>query len=82
MAAYSILAQPAQDLVNRMMPKPLPASPNVASLGKFGDYQISHFSGLPDISIPIYEVQSGSLKVPISLSYHAGASNLRMLQVG
>lgn len=68
-SAYS---QPSQDLVNRMMPKPLPASPNVASLGKFGDYQVSHFSGLPDISIPIYEIQSGSLKVPISLSYHAG----------
>ena len=67
-----ILAQPSQDLVNRMMPKPVPTSPNVASLGKFGDYRVGHFSGVPEISIPIYEVQSGSLKVPITLSYHAG----------
>lgn len=68
---FSVSSQPSQDLVNRMMPKPVPASPNVASLGKYGDYQVSHFTGLPDISIPIYEVQSGDLKVPITLSYHA-----------
>ncbi len=67
----SLEAQPSQDLVNRMMPKPVPASPNVAALGKFGDYQVSHFSGLPEISIPVYEAQSGGLKLPITLSYHA-----------
>ncbi len=70
-AMYSLASNAQQDLVNRMMPKPVPASPNAASLGKFGDYQVSHFNGLPDISIPLYEVQSGSLKLPITLSYHA-----------
>src|SRR5258708_10199788 len=61
----------SQDLINRMMPKPIPTSPNVANLGKFGEYQVSHFSGLPQISIPIFEVKSGSLSIPIALSYHA-----------
>ncbi len=60
-----------QNLVNKMMPTPVPASPNVASLGKFGDYEVSHFTGLPNISIPIYEVKSGGLTIPIVLSYHA-----------
>lgn len=67
----SVKGQPALDLVNRMMPNPVPSSPNVASLGKFGDYPVSYFTGIPEISIPIYEVQSGSLKLPITLSYHA-----------
>ncbi|MBL0745927.1 hypothetical protein [Chryseolinea lacunae] len=60
-----------QEAVNKLMPKPLPPSPNVAGLGKFGDYQVSHFSGLPEISIPLYEVKSGSLTLPVTLNYHA-----------
>lgn len=63
-----------QDLINKMMPKPVPASPNAASLGKFGDYQVSHFTGLPSISIPIFEAKSGELSVPITLSYHASGN--------
>jgi YD repeat-containing protein len=59
------------ELIKKLTPKPVPASPNVASLGKFGDYPVSHFTGVPDISIPIFEVKSGSLQVPITLSYHA-----------
>src|SRR5690348_14728300 len=47
------------------------ASPNAASLGKYGDIPVSYHTGLPQISIPIYTIESGSLKLPISLSYHA-----------
>jgi hypothetical protein len=47
------------------------ASPNAASLGKYGDIPVSYHTGLPQISIPLYTVESGSLKLPISLSYHA-----------
>jgi YD repeat-containing protein len=57
--------------INKMIPKPVLSSPNAAGLGKFGDYQVSHFTGIPDISIPIFEAKSGSLSVPIVLSYHA-----------
>src|ERR1700759_691037 len=48
------------------------ASPTAASLGKFGDIPVSYHTGIPDISIPIYTVQAGSLKLPIVMSYHAG----------
>jgi hypothetical protein len=48
------------------------ASPNAASLGKFGDIPVSYHTGIPNVSIPLYTLQDGKLSVPISLSYHAG----------
>lgn len=69
--SFGQLPSPVQDNINRNAPNPVPKSPNVASLGKFGDYQVSHFSGLPEISIPLFEVKSGSISIPITLSYHA-----------
>ncbi|HEY0656582.1 MAG TPA: hypothetical protein VGD65_25790, partial [Chryseosolibacter sp.] len=46
-------------------------TPNAASLGKYGDIPVSYHTGVPEISIPIYTIQEGSLSVPISLSYHS-----------
>lgn len=72
---FSFISSNAQshvsDLIKKLMPQPVPASPNVAALGKYGDYQVSYFTGLPDISIPIFEAKSGGLSIPITLSYHA-----------
>ena len=45
-------------------------SPNAASLGTFGEIPVSGFTGVPNISIPIYTAQSGDISVPISLAYH------------
>jgi hypothetical protein len=49
----------------------IPPSPNAASLGKYGDIPISLHTGVPNISIPIYEVRNKDLSLPISLSYHS-----------
>ncbi|MCK9403719.1 MAG: hypothetical protein M0Q26_10010 [Chitinophagaceae bacterium] len=51
---------------------PVPVSPNAASLGKYGEVPVGYSTGIPNISIPVYEIQSGGLKIPVSLSYHAG----------
>lgn len=56
---------------DKMLPQPVPQSPNVAGLGKFGDYPVSFFTGIPEITIPIFEVKSGELSLPVSLNYHA-----------
>ncbi len=48
------------------------ASPNAASLGKFGDVPVSYHTGVPDINVPLYVMQEGNLSVPINLSYHSG----------
>jgi hypothetical protein len=47
-------------------------SPEVASLGKFGNTPVSYSTGVPSISVPLYEVKVGAVGFPISLDYHAG----------
>ncbi len=54
----------------------LPPSPNAASLGKYGDVPVSYYTGTPNITIPIYQLQGRELSVPISLSYHAGGNKV------
>src|SRR4051812_5554430 len=49
----------------------IPPSPNAASLLKYAQIPVSKYTGVPDISIPLYTVKSGSLSLPISVSYHA-----------
>lgn len=52
------------------------ASPTAAALAKFTDIPVSYHTGIPQVSIPIYEVSEGPLQLPISLSYHAGGMKL------
>lgn len=56
----------AQDL-----PKIVPPSPESASLGKFDAIPVSHYTGLPNIGIPLYTIQEREVAIPINLSYHA-----------
>lgn len=48
----------------------IPASPNAASLGKYGVVPVSMQTGIPSISIPITEVSGRQLKIPITLTYN------------
>ncbi len=54
------------------LPKLTPVSPNAASLGKFGETPISYYTGIPNISIPLYSVKVGDIELPVTLDYHAG----------
>ena len=49
----------------------VPPAPNAQELGKYGTIPVGTITGVPDISLPLYQVISGSLKLPITLSYHA-----------
>lgn len=49
-----------------------PYTPETSSLLKYHETPVSNYTGVPNISIPIYTVKSGSIEVPINLSYHAG----------
>lgn len=62
----------SQDLDKKFFPQPTPPSPNVASLGLYGQIPVSLFSGLPQISIPIGSVSSNGTSIDINLGYHGG----------
>lgn len=46
-------------------------SPEVASLGKFGAYPVSHYTGSPNINIPLYLLKVHKIEIPITLQYDA-----------
>src|SRR5690349_14175974 len=46
-------------------------SPNAASLGLYGEVPVSLHNGVANISIPMYEIKEGPIKMPVSLTYHA-----------
>jgi YD repeat-containing protein len=54
------------------LPKILPPSPEASAIFRVMDYTLDYSSGIPNIQVPLYEVKSGSLTVPISISYNAG----------
>jgi len=46
-------------------------SPNIQAMQKYGDVPVSPYTGVPNISIPLYTLKFRDISVPISLSYHA-----------
>lgn len=51
-------------------PNIIPPSPDAQSFVKYGEIPVSYSTGTPNIEIPIYEINSRKLKLPISLNYH------------
>lgn len=49
----------------------IPPSPEAVSLGRYGALPVSLNNGLPQISIPLYEIKTSRRAIPLSLSYHA-----------
>ena len=60
-----------QFLFCQEMPKIIPPSPEAASLFKFNEIPVSLSSGLHNVSIPLLEVSSGGVNLPIHLGYHS-----------
>lgn len=48
----------------------VPPSPEAAGLGRYGEIPVSLSTGTASFEVPIYELVSGSLKVPIKLTNH------------
>lgn len=68
MISYSGISQTHSSAYS---PKIIPPSPNAAALGKFGNVPVSYYTGVPQISVPIYTLSSRKISVPIGISYHA-----------
>lgn len=45
-------------------------SPEIAGLGEYGKVPVSLYTGIPDISVPLYELKAGNFTLPLSASYH------------
>jgi hypothetical protein len=52
-------------------PNIIPPNPEAASIAKFTETPVSYFTGIPDINVPIYEINVSGMSIPINLSYHA-----------
>ena len=57
----------------------IPPSPTAASLGTYGEFPVSLYTGTPNINIPIYNIQVGDFSLPISLSYHASGIKVEQM---
>lgn len=68
---YSCFSSAQQDIRN-YLPIATPVSPEAASLLKAVNYPVNYNTGIPDITIPLYELKTRGMTLPISLSYHAG----------
>jgi|GEM_PF-703790 len=51
-------------------PHIIPMTPNAAQLAKYTDHPVSYYTGTANINIPLYEINVGDFKLPISLNYH------------
>ncbi|HEU5291048.1 MAG TPA: hypothetical protein VFU05_10420 [Cyclobacteriaceae bacterium] len=47
----------------------IPANPDVAQLGKFGDVPVNKYNGTANISVPIHEIDLDGLEIPIARKY-------------
>ncbi|AZI24072.1 hypothetical protein EA772_01455 [Pedobacter sp. G11] len=54
-----------------------PSSPTAANFLRYGEIPVDMSSGVPNISIPLLEIASGKLKIPVTLSYHASGIKVR-----
>ncbi|HEX8575334.1 MAG TPA: hypothetical protein VF677_03490 [Flavobacterium sp.] len=56
------------------LPTVLPPSPTVAGLMKFEEVPVSNYTGVPDISIPLFstDTHSKEINLDIALKYHSG----------
>jgi hypothetical protein len=52
-------------------PRIVSPSPNASSLAIYADYPVSHYTGIPNISVPIYDIVIDNYTIPISLNYHS-----------
>ncbi|MCG8307378.1 MAG: hypothetical protein MI975_08295 [Cytophagales bacterium] len=49
------------------------SNPKVEAFTVFEDYPVSHMTGVPDITIPLFSVESQGYSLPITLRYHLGS---------
>lgn len=57
--------------VKNLLPQFNTFTPEAASLGKYGTYGMTEYSGVPNISVPLFSIKSGNFALPVEISYDA-----------
>lgn len=57
------------NMFGQIAPQLKPQSPNVASLGHYGQTDVSLFTGKPSISVDLFTLQEGAVNIPLKLVY-------------
>lgn len=50
----------------------MPASPNASALAIFSNIPVDLSTGIPTITLPVFNIEKGGILLPIVLNYHAG----------
>jgi hypothetical protein len=48
----------------------IPTSPQAEAIKKHGEFGVNYFTGIPDISMPLFEIDHHGYKLPVKLSYY------------
>lgn len=48
-----------------------PPTPQAVAFNRLGDYQVNNNYGMPDISLPLFEIDFHGFKIPLTLHYEA-----------
>lgn len=59
------------DGYDQLLKNKTPLSPQAEGIEKHANYSIDYSTGVPNISIPLYEIKVGNVTLPISINYHA-----------
>lgn len=51
-------------------------NPNAASLGMYGQILVNHFTGVPNIEIPVYTLADRDIQIPLTLNYRVAPVKL------
>lgn len=57
--------------LNAQLAPSIPTSPQAEAFKKYGDYGVNYATGVPEISIPLYEIAHHGYKIPVALNYIA-----------
>lgn len=49
-----------------------PDAPTAAQFLRYDEMPVSEYTGIPNISVPLFEINEDGVKLPLTLSYHAG----------
>ncbi|WP_192350275.1 RHS repeat domain-containing protein [Algoriphagus sp. Y33] len=65
----------AQERVKQIVP----LSPNAAAITQYGETPVDKFTGVPAISVPLFEIGTKNFSIPIGLNYNASGNKVETI---